>query len=112
MLDGQRRRVGDPFTVYEDSGAVIEIDYPAELRCGESDVPQRMIWNCRCTILGRVAGWKSYSSLTRDTAIIGSYDEWKKGHSKPIQIDSQMKQGEAIKWSYIAEYKRLKNGKR
>lgn len=101
MLDGQKRKIDEPFEV---DG--YEIMYP-----GDPKAAGEMIWNCRCTLGGAVKGWKSYSGLSRYTDPINgqSYEEWKQGHSKSQPIEKQEKQGEAIRQKTIDELYRDKN---
>lgn len=71
LLDGQRREVDEPFEV---DG--IKILYPGQV-AGESDIPQQMIWNCRCTLVSWVKGFEA-DVVTESPKMGGmSYEEWK-----------------------------------
>lgn len=72
MMHGQRREVDEPFVL---DG--VEILYPAQSSGpGSSDIPQSMIWNCRCTLLAWVKGFEGetvrYSPKMGDM----SFGEW------------------------------------
>ena len=100
-LDGQKRPVDEPFEVEG-----YEIMYPAE----PSAEPE-MVYNCRCTMVTVFDGFdKDINDFDIDERLGGmSYDEWKE--SKDIRsepIDKQERQSEAIKNSYIEEYRRMK----
>lgn len=76
MMHGQQREVGEPFEV---DG--IEILYPAQSSGpGASDIPQSMIWNCRCTLLAKVKGFDGntvkYSPKMGDM----TFEEWQNEH--------------------------------
>lgn len=71
MMHGQRRKVGEPFVL---DG--IKILYPAQASGeGASDIPQRMIWNCRCTILAWVAGHEHDTRRTSDD--VHDFEAWR-----------------------------------
>lgn len=76
LLDGQRRKVGEPFEV---EGT--EIMYP-----GDPDAEPYMVYNCRCTLIAAVADTKvaeTFDNMERDAKIGDmSYDEWRKQHGK------------------------------
>lgn len=67
--DGQRRPVGEPFEVGGE-----ELMYP-----GDPSASGHLIWNCRCTLRGIVAGLEPQSRKYRTyDGIEGmSYEEWK-----------------------------------
>lgn len=99
QLDGQRQKVGDPFTV---DG--YEILFP-----GDPSAEGFLIYNCRCTLRGVVAGLEPQARKYRDeSALEGlTYDEWKaqkKSQSNPITL--QEEKGEAIAEKYRREYRR------
>ncbi|MBQ1504977.1 MAG: hypothetical protein IIZ49_06230, partial [Oscillospiraceae bacterium] len=54
LMHGQRRNVNEPFLTPD--GFLIM--WPANKKYGSSDVPQRHIWNCRCTLLSWVKGFE------------------------------------------------------
>lgn len=77
MLHGQRRDVGEPFVV---DG--VEILYPAQGGPGASDIPQSLIWNCRCTLLSWVKGFEG--DTVKNSPKMGgmSFEEWQKAKEK------------------------------
>ena len=77
MMHGQRQDVGKPFIV---DG--VEIMYPAQASGpGSSDIPQAMIWNCRCTILAWVRGFEG-ATVTHSWKMGDmSFGEWQNEHS-------------------------------
>lgn len=98
QLDGQRQKVGDPFTV---DG--YEILFP-----GDPSAEGFLVYNCRCTLRGVVAGLEPQARKYRDeSAIEGlTYDEWKaqkKSQSNPITLPEE--KGEAIAEKYRREYR-------
>lgn len=101
LMNGQRRDVGEPFNTPDG----YEIMWPAELGKDESDLPQREIWNCRCTLLSWVKGFEGdtvkYSEKMGDM----TYEEWLKARPVYNAIDLPEKKAAAIKASYIKEYK-------
>ncbi len=104
MMHGQRRKVGEPFEVEG-----VKIMYPAqtgEFR-GISDIPQQMIWNCRCTILAYVKGFEHDTVRHSDKMGDMTFAEWLEAKEEPRDILYQKKTGEAIKYSYIARYKEM-----
>lgn len=86
MLDGQRRDVDEPFIV---DG--VKIMWPAQSSGpGSSDIPQSLIWNCRCTLNAWVKGFEP-GQVTSSTKMGGmSYDEWK--HAKEPKNKPEPKQ--------------------
>ena len=73
MLDGQRRDVDEPFEV---DG--VKIMWPAQSSGpGASDVPQELIWNCRCTLLAWVKGFEGETVKSSPKMGNMTYDEWK-----------------------------------
>ena len=101
LLDGQRVPVGEPFEVEGE-----EIMFP-----GDPAAPAHLIYNCRCTL---IAALKGFSHDARDLSLrrtdkMGdmSYEEWKAGHGTSQDILTQEKVGEAMRWSYNNEYRRL-----
>lgn len=71
MLHGQRREVDDPFEV---DG--IKILYPAQIGVGSSNIPQSMIWNCRCTLLAWVKGFEGETVKASPKMGDMSFEEW------------------------------------
>lgn len=100
LLDYQRVPVGQPFIV-PTTGE--KIRYP-----GDPDAAGYLIYNCRCTVRGVVAGLEPQSRKYRsDEKLEGmTWEEWKeaKAESNPITLPEE--KAENIKWSYIAEYRK------
>lgn len=101
MLHGQRREVDEPFEV---DG--IEILYPAQLKSGDSDIPQQMIWNCRCTLLAWVKGFEGETVKHSEDMGDMTFEEWQEAKAESQDILTQEQKGEAIRQSYIREYRR------
>lgn len=79
QLDGQKRKVGEPFEV---SGQ--KIMFP-----GDPKAAPYLVWNCRCTLIGIVANSdvEYYKERMDERATIKgypgmTYEEWKKGKSE------------------------------
>lgn len=99
LLDGQLRKVGEPFEVDGE-----EIMYP-----GDPSAEGYLIYNCRCTLGGRVKGLEPRARKYRDDSMIEgmSYEEWKASKvENPKPIDLQEKKGEAIAEKYRREYRK------
>lgn len=101
MMHGQRREVGEPFEV---DG--IKIMYPAQTGkfMGVSDIPQEMLWNCRCTILSYVKGFEHDTIKESDKMGDMTFDDWLKAKEKPEPILRQKEKGDAISAGYRKEY--------
>lgn len=71
MMHGQRRDVDEPFEL---DG--VKIMWPGNDKVGSSDVPQSMIWNCRCTLLSWVKGFEG--ETVKESPKMGdlSFEEW------------------------------------
>lgn len=69
MLDGQRRKVGEPFEVEGE-----KIMYPAD-----PAAPYRLTMNCRCTLIGQIKGYERNTQAYREDKDLDgmTYDEWK-----------------------------------
>lgn len=79
MMHGQRREVGEPFIL---DG--VRILYPAQSSGpGSSDIPQSMIWNCRCTLLAWVKGFEGDTVKRSPKMGDMSFEEWH--HEKELQ---------------------------
>ena len=108
LMHGQRRDVGEPFVV---DG--IEIMYPAQtgdfMGVRESDIPQSLIWNCRCTILAWVKGFEHDTIKESDKMGDMTFDEWLEAKEKPEPILRQKEKGDAISAQYRKEYAGGKN---
>lgn len=73
LLDGQRRDVDEPFEV---DG--FKIMWPAQSSGpGAADVPQELIWNCRCTLLAWVKGFEGETVKSSPKMGELTYEEWK-----------------------------------
>lgn len=71
QLDGERRKVGEPFS----NGLL----YPAD----PNGAPEE-VYNCRCNIKGVVKGLEPRAIKYRSNEAVGvSYEEWKKGKTRP-----------------------------
>lgn len=77
QMHGQRTEVDKPF--HTPDGYTIY--YPADCT-GESNAPQKEIWNCRCTLLSWVKGFEG--STVRSSPKLGeqTFAEWQNEHSK------------------------------
>lgn len=78
LLHGQRRNVDEPFEV---DG--FQILYPAQSDGpGASDIPQRLIWNCRCTLLSWVKGFEG--DTVKDSPKMGdmTFEEWQEAKAR------------------------------
>ena len=80
VLDGQKVDVGQPFEVEE-----YTIRFP-----GDPQADPEMVYNCRCTVIGVVAGTNidklEAKDLPRNSKLGDmSYAEWEKGHYQPKQ---------------------------
>lgn len=95
-MHGQRTTVDEPF--YTPDGFTIM--YPGQ---GGEDIPQRTIWNCRCTLLAWVAGFEH--ETMRESDDVDDFDEWLEGHSESRPILSQWDTGEAIRMQYARRYR-------
>ena len=102
LLDGQRQKVGEPFEVEGE-----KIMYP-----GDPSAPGHLIYNCRCTLRGVVAGLEPQAIKYRDTSAIEgmTYEEWKASKiEKPNPITLPEEKGEAIAEKYRIEYGKTGN---
>ena len=81
LMHGQRTEVDKPF--HTPDGYTIY--YPADCT-GDSDAPQKEIWNCRCTLLSWVKGFEGDTVKKSDKMDGMSFEEWQKATpvSKPI----------------------------
>lgn len=105
MMHGQRRELDEPFEVSL-GNRTVKILYPAQTKYGQSDIPQQLIWNCRCSLLAWIKGYE-HDTLKKSQRMEGmSFEEWQ--NAKPVSkpILSQKKTGDAIRAQYIREYKR------
>lgn len=94
MMHGQRREVDEPFIV---DG--VKILYPAQSSGpGSSDIPQSMIWNCRCTLLAWAKGFEGETVKSSPKMGDMSFDEWQRAAAFPFtQADmEQMREYQAL----------------
>lgn len=74
LLHGMRTTVDKPFVV---DG--VKIMYPAQSSgAGASDIPQALIWNCRCTILAWVKGFEGDTVKSSPKMGKMTFEEWLK----------------------------------
>ena len=73
MMHGQRREVDEPFNTPDG----FTIYYPADCT-GESNAPQKEIWNCRCTLLAWVKDFEG--DTVKDAPGLGdmTFEEWQR----------------------------------
>lgn len=71
LMHGQEVEVDEPFHTSDG----FTIYYPADCT-GESDAPQREIWNCRCTLQGWVKGFIGDLVTTSPKMGNMTYEEW------------------------------------
>lgn len=78
LLDGQRRKVDEPF----------DVDGMKILYAGDPYAPQQLIWNCRCSMLCWVMGFEPSLDIRNSTRPDNmSYAEWKR--AKQEEYDRQ-----------------------
>lgn len=90
QLDGQKRKIGEPFTV---DG--YEIDFPADPKAEPF-----LVYNCRCTLIGQVQGvnFDLSDTTSRDNKLGDmSYEQWKEGKKKEEPAPKTNTIGE-MKW--------------
>ena len=75
LMHGQRRNVGEPFNV---NG--VEILWPAQPNYKGENIPQELIWNCRCTLLSWVKGFEGTTVTHSPKMGDMSFEEWQ--HAK------------------------------
>jgi len=86
MLHGQRRPMGEPFEV---DG--FKILYPAQSDGpGASDIPQRLIWNCRCTLIAWVKGFEGETVKHNEAMGDMSFEEWQKAKAPSEKAPEKM----------------------
>lgn len=98
LLDGQVRKVGEPFEV---EGMTIR--FP-----GDPTAPARLVYNCRCTLISQLKGFEIDSTKYRqDPDFEGmTYKEWKNAKARSNSITLPEEKAENIKMSYISKYRR------
>ena len=73
MMHGQRTTVDKPFHTPDG----YKIYYPAD-SSGDSDAPQREIWNCRCTLLAWVKGFEGKTVKSSPKMRGMSFEAWQR----------------------------------
>jgi hypothetical protein len=71
MMHGQRRNVGEPFEIEG-----VKILWPAQVNYDGTNLPQELIWNCRCTLLSWVKGFEGDTVKTSPKMGDMSFEEW------------------------------------
>ena len=78
LADGERRDVDEPF----------DVDGYNIMYAGDPQAPQRLIWNCRCTMLAWVKDFEPSDELKYQTRPDNmSYSEWK--YAKQAEYEQQ-----------------------
>lgn len=99
LMHGQRTEVDKPFHTPDG----FTIYYPADCT-GDSNAPQKEIWNCRCTLKAQVKGYESDTIKHSPKMGDMTYEEWleeksraftKKGN--PVKIESFSDKVDSIK---------------
>lgn len=73
LMHGQRTEVDEPFHTPDG----FTIYYPADCT-GDSDAPQKEIWNCRCTLKAWVKGFEGNTVKSSPKMGDMSFEEWQK----------------------------------
>ena len=94
LMHGQRRAVNEPF-ITPDGFYIL---WPAQTKYGSSDIPQRMIWNCRCTLLSWVKGFEPDTVTSSPKMGDMTFEEWLKAKSIPDTVSDR---------AQFIEYKKL-----
>lgn len=104
LMHGQRRNVGEPFEV---SG--VKIMYPAQTGSfmGISNLPQELLWNCRCTLLAFVKGYEHDTIKHSDKMGKMTFEEWLDAKPKPQDILHQKNRGDQLEQDYIKGYRKM-----
>lgn len=96
-LDGEERELDEPFS----NGLM----YP-----GDPDGAPAEVYNCRCTMVQQFEGYETdfldINNRNTDHFDYQSYDEWEKGHATSKSITEPEEKAQAIRMSYIKDYKR------
>ena len=98
QMHGQRTTVDDPFVV---DG--IEIMYPG---AGGENIPQELLWNCRCSLLAWVEGFE-HDTLTDSDKMTMDFDDWldvEEGEEEFLPILSQYEKGRNINMQWQRKY--------
>ena len=100
-LDGQRVEIGKPFIVPSSEEKIM---FP-----GDPTAAGHLVYNCRCTLIGQIEGFETDTTAYRRDPNIDNmtYEEWKKSRvERPNRITLPEEKAEAIRQSYIQEYRR------
>jgi hypothetical protein len=81
LMHGQRTDVDKPFHTPDG----FTIYYPADCT-GDSDAPQKEIWNCRCTLLSWVKGFEGDTVKESDKMDGMSFEEWQEAKPESREI--------------------------
>lgn len=97
ILDGEERELDEPFS----NGLM----YP-----GDPTGDPAEVYNCRCTMVQQFEGYETdfldINNRNTDHFDYQSYDEWEKGHATSKSITEPEEKAQAIRMSYIKDYKR------
>ena len=100
QLDGQKRKVGEPFEV---SGQ--KIMFP-----GDPKAAPYLVWNCRCTLIGIVANSdvEYYKERMDEKATIKgypgmTYEEWKNEHAPKAEPTPVVGETESKEWKDVLQ---------
>lgn len=100
LMHGKRTEVDEPF--YTPEG--FKIYYPADCT-GESDAPQKEIWNCRCTLKAMVKGFERDTVKSSPGMGDLSFEEWQGKKRAEIRRDAENQK-------QFNEYRNLISGKK
>lgn len=78
-MHGRRTEVDEPFVTPEG----FHIMWPADCTSGSSDVPQKEIRNCRCTLLSRVKGFEGDTVTSSPDMGDMTFEEWQNAKAVP-----------------------------
>jgi uncharacterized protein with gpF-like domain len=83
ILDGQRRKVGEPF----------EVEGEKIMRPADPAAPYHLIMNCRCTLIGQIKGFERNTQAYREDKDLDgmTYEEWKAAKPKPKRKKNERK---------------------
>lgn len=101
VLDGQKRPLGEPF----------EVDGYEIMEPADPSAPAFLVYNCRCRLGCEFEGFerkKNHQTRYNEELMGMTYDEWVDAKPESQKITYQEDVGNAIKQSYIAQYKRMK----
>lgn len=83
LLDGQRRKVGEPF----------EVEGEKIMRPADPAAPYHLTMNCRCTLIGQIKGFERNTQAYREDKDLDgmTYEEWKQAKPKPKRKNNERK---------------------